>query len=72
MAHHHNHDHSNGHHHHASPNHQGRVFVMTIVLNMAFVVIELAYGFIANSTALMAMRGITSPMYWACYWPGVQ
>lgn len=57
MAHHHNHNHSNGHHHHASPNNQGRVFVMTIVLNMAFVVIEFAYGFIANSTALMADAG---------------
>jgi cobalt-zinc-cadmium efflux system protein len=57
MAHHHNHDHSNGHHHHASPNNQGRVFAMTIILNMAFVVIEFAYGFIANSTALMADAG---------------
>jgi cobalt-zinc-cadmium efflux system protein len=57
MAHHHNHDHSNGHHHHASPNNQGRAFVMTIILNMAFVVIEFAYGFIANSTALMADAG---------------
>jgi len=57
MAHHHNHDHSNGYHHHASPDNQGRVFVMTIVLNMAFVVIEFAYGFIANSTALIADAG---------------
>ena len=57
MTHHHNHNHSKGHHHHASPNNQGRVFVFTIVLNMAFVVIEFAYGFIANSTALMADAG---------------
>ncbi len=55
MAHHHNH--SKEHHHHTSPNNQGRVFVVTIVLNMAFVIIEFAYGFIANSTALMADAG---------------
>jgi cobalt-zinc-cadmium efflux system protein len=58
MANHHNHKHSKGHHHHAAnPNNQGRVFVVTIVLNVAFVVIEFAYGFIANSTALMADAG---------------
>jgi len=57
MAQHHNHNHSKEHHHHARPNNQGRVFVITIVLNMAFVVIEFAYGFIANSTALMADAG---------------
>ncbi|MFA5921451.1 MAG: cation diffusion facilitator family transporter [Methylococcaceae bacterium] len=57
MAQHHNHNHSKEHHHHARPKNQGRVFVITIVLNMAFVVIEFAYGFIANSTALMADAG---------------
>jgi len=57
MAQHHNHNHSKEHHHHVRPNNQGRVFVITIVLNMAFVVIEFAYGFIANSTALMADAG---------------
>jgi cobalt-zinc-cadmium efflux system protein len=57
MTDHHNHNHSKRHHHHASPNNQGRVFIMTIFLNMAFVVIEFAYGFIANSTALMADAG---------------
>ena len=57
MTDHHNHDHSKGHHHHARPNSQGCVFIMTIVLNMAFVIIEFAYGFIANSTALMADAG---------------
>ena len=57
MTDHHNHDHSQGHHHHASPNSQGRVFFMTIVLNMTFVIIEFAYGFITNSTALIADAG---------------
>ncbi len=57
MTDHHNHDHSKGHHHHPSPNNQGRVFFMTIVLNMTFVIIEFAYGFITNSTALIADAG---------------
>ncbi len=56
MAHHHKHDHSAGHHHNAQ-NNQGRTFIFTILLNLAFVVIEFAYGFIANSTALMADAG---------------
>lgn len=60
MAHHHKHDHSAGHHHgtlNNQGNNQGRTFVFTILLNLAFVVIEFAYGFIANSTALMADAG---------------
>jgi cobalt-zinc-cadmium efflux system protein len=62
MSHHHSHDHdghshSEGHHHHGDPNNHGRVFVIAIALNAAFVVIELAYGLIANSMALMADAG---------------
>jgi cobalt-zinc-cadmium efflux system protein len=62
MAHHHKHDHSTEHHHsaghyHATPNNQRRTFILTILLNLVFVVIEFAYGFIANSTALMADAG---------------
>ena len=65
----HAHDHSNhdnraghshsggGHHHHADPNDYGRAFVIAIVLNSLFVVVEFTYGFIANSTALMADAG---------------
>ena len=59
----HNHDHAghshNGghHHHHGDPNNHGRAFVIAIALNAAFVVVELTYGFIANSTALMADAG---------------
>src|SRR5450759_1738238 len=51
------HSHSGGHHHHGDPNNHGRAFVIAIVLNTGFVVIEFAYGFIANSTALMADAG---------------
>ncbi len=54
MAHtHHSHEHS---HHH--PKHQsGRAFAIAIVLNTGFVIIEFIYGFIANSTALIADAG---------------
>jgi cobalt-zinc-cadmium efflux system protein len=55
MAHPHNHDHAT--HHHVPTHNQGRVFIITIVLNMVFVAIEFGYGFIANSTALMADAG---------------
>lgn len=64
MAHHHarNQDHdghpnNGGHHHHGDPNDHGRAFVIAIALNTVFVVVEFAYGFIANSTALMADAG---------------
>jgi cobalt-zinc-cadmium efflux system protein len=58
MSHSHSHDHGHGHgHHHTPPADAGRAFVLAIGLNTAFVVIEFIYGFIANSTALMADAG---------------
>jgi cobalt-zinc-cadmium efflux system protein len=56
MTHHHSHD-SHDHDHHHAPNHYGRAFVLAILLNTGFVGIEFVYGFIANSTALMADAG---------------
>lgn len=64
MAHHHKHTyhaHSkqapcSGHHHHP-PSTQGRTFFVAILLNATFVMVEFAYGFIANSTALVADAG---------------
>ena len=61
----HNHSHDHGghshggghHHHHGDQNNHGRAFVIAIALNVAFVVIESAYGFMANSTALLADAG---------------
>jgi cobalt-zinc-cadmium efflux system protein len=54
----HDHGHSHGHHHHhIDPNGNGRAFALAIGLNTAFVAIEFIYGFIANSTALMADAG---------------
>jgi cobalt-zinc-cadmium efflux system protein len=63
MSQHHHHDHGHGHghhhhhHHHPAPGDAGRAFALAIGLNAAFVAIEFIYGFIANSTALMADAG---------------
>lgn len=56
---HHGHDHgAHGHagHSHAPANF-GRAFAIGIALNAAFVLIEAAYGFVSNSTALLADAG---------------
>lgn len=55
-SHKHDHDHHGG-HRHPAPNNYGRTFGITIVLNMLFVVVEFTYGFLANSTALIADAG---------------
>ncbi|MDB5933570.1 MAG: cation transporter [Massilia sp.] len=56
---HHDHDHAHdhGHHHHVDPDGNQRAFALAISLNVMFVAIEFTYGFIANSTALMADAG---------------
>ncbi len=57
--HHHGHSHAHGHahgHSHA-PASFGRAFAIGIGLNIAFVAVEGAYGFIANSMALLADAG---------------
>src|SRR6516225_12271200 len=51
--HHHDHD---GHHDHAVTN-VGRAFVVGIALNLAFVVVEVIYGALAHSVALVADAG---------------
>jgi len=57
MAHHHAHDSHDSSHHHSPAHQSGRAFVIAIVLNTGFVIIEFIYGFIANSTALIADAG---------------
>ncbi|TWI66154.1 cobalt-zinc-cadmium efflux system protein [Pseudoduganella lurida] len=60
MSGHHHHDHDGGqghHHHHGDPADHGRAFAIAIVLNTVFVAVEFGYGFVANSTALMADAG---------------
>ena len=55
-AHHdHDHEHARGHVH--APAGYGRAFAIGIVLNTAFVVIEVVYGLMANSMALVADAG---------------
>jgi cobalt-zinc-cadmium efflux system protein len=62
-AHDHSHDHGHNHHghshghHHAMPTSHGKAFALAIGINSLFVAIEFIYGFIANSTALMADAG---------------
>ena len=60
----HQHDHHAGHqhghhhgHHHGQPMQQGRAFAIAIVLNSVFVTLEFVYGYVANSTALIADAG---------------
>ena len=61
----HNHDHKKSHtghshgggHHHAELTNPGRAFAIAIILNSIFVTVEFGYGFMANSTALIADAG---------------
>ncbi|MFC7052822.1 cation diffusion facilitator family transporter [Hansschlegelia quercus] len=62
----HDHDHDHGHAHGAShgghghahaPADFGRAFAIGVALNTGFVLVEAAYGFVANSTALLADAG---------------
>lgn len=57
MSHSHSHHHHHGHHHHAHPADFGRAFAIGILLNLGFVAVEAAYGFLANSMALLADAG---------------
>jgi cobalt-zinc-cadmium efflux system protein len=57
---HHDHDHAHGHgHDHGShaPTDFGRAFLIGTLLNVAFVIVEASYGFLANSVALLADAG---------------
>jgi cobalt-zinc-cadmium efflux system protein len=53
---HHDHRDHHGHHHHA-PSSPGRAFAIGIALNLGFVVVEVTYGVIAHSVALLADAG---------------
>ncbi|MCY7271922.1 MAG: cation diffusion facilitator family transporter [Sphingomonas bacterium] len=54
----HNHaGHDHGGHHHNGGSNFGRAFIIGIILNLTFVVIETIYGFAANSMALLADAG---------------
>jgi len=53
----HHHSHQGHHHGHSHEVGHGRAFVIGIALNLAFVAIEAAYGFIADSMALLSDAG---------------
>lgn len=57
----HGHDHGKGHshhhHHHVDPGNHGRAFGIAVALNVGFVCVEFAYGFLADSSALIADAG---------------
>ena len=58
-AHHHGHSHGHdhGHHHHHGDGRQDARWVIAIVLNLGFVIVEVAAGLYAHSTALLADAG---------------
>ncbi|HEY4316669.1 MAG TPA: cation diffusion facilitator family transporter [Herbaspirillum sp.] len=56
-AHGHGHSHGHGGHHHGMPADHNTAFTVAVTLNTIFVAIEFAYGYLANSTALMADAG---------------
>lgn len=45
------------HHHHHPPNPNNRAFMLGALINIAFVIIEVAYGLLADSLALLADAG---------------
>src|SRR5476651_373090 len=53
----HDHGHSHGHSHSHAPADFNRAFAIGVALNMGFVVVEVVYGFLANSLALLADAG---------------
>ncbi|MBW4694972.1 MAG: cation diffusion facilitator family transporter [Lyngbya sp. HA4199-MV5] len=54
--HHHGHSHA-GHHHHHAPANYSRAFAIGLVLNLSFVGLEVIFGYVANSVALLADAG---------------
>jgi cobalt-zinc-cadmium efflux system protein len=54
---HHNHGHGHAHGHARAPGSFGRAFAIGAALNIAFVVIEAAFGIVSNSVALLADAG---------------
>ena len=57
-THHHDHhpDHGHHHHHHA-PSNYNRAFLIGLILNVAIVVLQVIFGLLSNSLALLADAG---------------
>jgi cobalt-zinc-cadmium efflux system protein len=66
--------HSHSHHEHASQDNYSRAFLIGIVLNISFVAIEIIYGLLTNSVALLADAGhnfsdvIGLILSWGAFW----
>lgn len=56
-AHDHDHEHGSGGHVHAVPGNFGRAFAIGVALNLGFIALEVTYGILANSLALLADAG---------------
>jgi len=56
-AHGHGHSHAGHHHHGVPPDGKSRAFAIAVALNIGIVVLQVVYGFIAHSTALLADAG---------------
>lgn len=53
----HSHDHGGHGHHHHVPTTFGKAFALTLIVNLVYVAIEVAWGFFANSMSLLADAG---------------
>jgi len=51
-------------HNHAAGADFGRAFAIGIALNIGFVIVEVVYGFVANSMALLADAGHNMSLGW--------
>jgi len=56
-AHGHGHSHAGHHHHGVPPDGKSRAFAIAVALNIGIVILQVVYGFIAHSTALLADAG---------------
>jgi cobalt-zinc-cadmium efflux system protein len=54
---HHHHGHHHNHSHHHTPGNYNRAFIVGLILNVSFVLIEFSFGFFANSITLIADAG---------------
>lgn len=76
MGHHHHHGHDHGHHHHHQPANYGFAFGCGITLNVIFILIEVIYGIISDSLALLADAGhnlsdvLGLVIAWIAFWLG--
>lgn len=57
MAHNHSHDHHHHHHHHVAPSNINTAFIIGLVLNLAFVIVQVIMGLMVHSLSLLSDAG---------------